>query len=347
MTYAISSALNRYESGTATSPSLRAAWIVASTSSEFGPHHTSRSPGRGARGEQPVGEPVHDARSARRTSSATAVPPPLPSTIDRDACRAASARAPRGRRSASGVASGVAFIATPPMIGAARTAYLAVSTRPFRCARRRRRVLRTAVVARRAPRGDRRSSRARGMNAYVYAPKDDAKHRADWREPYDADELQRFARARGARATTPACASASRSRRASTSPTSRTPIARRSLAKLRAARRRRRAVVPAAARRHPDATRARAAPGRPRDRGCSTRCAPRAPDATLTVCPTEYVGTQPSPYLAELGAGLPADVDVMWTGPTVCSPTITRRRRARLGGGARRPTAARVGQLSR
>src|SRR4051812_9980923 len=33
----------------------------------------------------------------------------------------------------------------------------------------------------------------RGMNAYVYAPKDDAKHRADWRTPYDAEELQRFA----------------------------------------------------------------------------------------------------------------------------------------------------------
>ena len=41
----ISSALNRYDSGTATSSTLRAAWIVASTSSEFGPHHTSRSPG--------------------------------------------------------------------------------------------------------------------------------------------------------------------------------------------------------------------------------------------------------------------------------------------------------------
>ena len=45
-------------------------------------------------------------------------------------------------------------------------------------------------------------------------------------------------------------------------------------------------------------------------------------DAGLTLCPTEYVGTEPSPYLAELGAGLPIEVDVMWTGPTVCSPTL-------------------------
>ena len=32
----------------------------------------------------------------------------------------------------------------------------------------------------------------RGLNAYVYAPKDDVKHRADWRVPYDADERARF-----------------------------------------------------------------------------------------------------------------------------------------------------------
>src|SRR5437879_12727635 len=32
----------------------------------------------------------------------------------------------------------------------------------------------------------------RGLNAYVYAPKDDAKHRADWRVPYDAAERADF-----------------------------------------------------------------------------------------------------------------------------------------------------------
>ena len=30
----------------------------------------------------------------------------------------------------------------------------------------------------------------RGLNAYVYAPKDDAKHRADWRVPNDAHSAQ-------------------------------------------------------------------------------------------------------------------------------------------------------------
>ena len=32
----------------------------------------------------------------------------------------------------------------------------------------------------------------RGMNAYVYAPKDDPRHRAEWREPYDDEESARF-----------------------------------------------------------------------------------------------------------------------------------------------------------
>src|SRR6185503_12213640 len=32
----------------------------------------------------------------------------------------------------------------------------------------------------------------RGLNAYGYAPKDDAKHRAEWRVPYDSEERGRF-----------------------------------------------------------------------------------------------------------------------------------------------------------
>jgi hypothetical protein len=53
------------------------------------------------------------------------------------------------------------------------------------------------------------------------------------------------------------------------------------------------------------------------------RVAEELPDASITVCPTEYVGTRPSPYLADLARGLPAEVSLLWTGPTVCSPTIT------------------------
>jgi hyaluronoglucosaminidase len=42
----------------------------------------------------------------------------------------------------------------------------------------------------------------------------------------------------------------------------------------------------------------------------------------VTLVPTEYVGTRPTSYLEDLAAGLPPEVDVMWTGPTVCSPVV-------------------------
>ena len=32
-----------------------------------------------------------------------------------------------------------------------------------------------------------------GMNRYVYAPKDDPLHRAEWRTPYSAERLDEFA----------------------------------------------------------------------------------------------------------------------------------------------------------
>ena len=62
----------------------------------------------------------------------------------------------------------------------------------------------------------------------------------------------------------------------------------------------------------------------------------RRPDPHLTLVPTEYIGTRPTSYLEDLAAGLPSDVDVMWTGPTVCSPVIraadARARADALGG---------------
>jgi hyaluronoglucosaminidase len=175
---------------------------------------------------------------------------------------------------------------------------------------------------------------AHEMNAYAYAPKDDAKHRAGWRDPYTAEELQRFkelaARAddvgvRFGFALSPGLdityeADADRA----------VLIAKMlGLADM--------GVswfllllddIPMR-------------PGlAPRQADLATALleslTAAVPDVTMTVCPTEYVGMQTSPYLTDLAAGLPAAVDVMWTGPTVCSPTITvadaRARAAALGG---------------
>ena len=45
----------------------------------------------------------------------------------------------------------------------------------------------------------------------------------------------------------------------------------------------------------------------------------------LTLVPTEYVGTHPSATWPSSAGGLPARVELMWTGPTVCSPDHRRR----------------------
>jgi len=161
----------------------------------------------------------------------------------------------------------------------------------------------------------------RGLNAYVYAPKDDAKHRADWRVPYDAEERGRFrelaahAHAHEARfgfAISPGLDVAYEAA------ADRAAI----LAKLEPLLD---AGVPWFLLLLDDI---------PMQAGLAARQAELATwmfenlraaraDVSLTLCPTEYVGTRPSPYLGELGAGLPPAVDVMWTGPTVCSPTVS------------------------
>jgi hyaluronoglucosaminidase len=174
----------------------------------------------------------------------------------------------------------------------------------------------------------------RGMNAYLYAPKDDPKHRAAWRDPYDDVQMAQFraladhAKAIGIRfgfAISPGLDIdyASNADRAAL------------LEKLGPF------VdagvnwfllalddIPAAADLAPrqadiagwlfDALR------KERD------------DTAMVLCPTEYIGTHPSPYLTDLGRLLPTEIDVMWTGPTVCSPVITADAaagwRAALGG---------------
>ena len=161
----------------------------------------------------------------------------------------------------------------------------------------------------------------RGLNAYVYAPKDDAKHRADWRVPYDDGERARFrelaahAAAHDARfgfAISPGLDVTYEDAG------DRAAI----LAKLEPLLE---AGVPWFLLLLDDI---------PMQPGLASRQAALATwlferlraaraDTSLTLCPTEYVGTRPSAYLGDLGTGLPPEVDVMWTGPTVCSPAVS------------------------
>ncbi|MDQ1478358.1 MAG: hyaluronoglucosaminidase [Actinomycetota bacterium] len=158
---------------------------------------------------------------------------------------------------------------------------------------------------------------ARGMNAYAYAPKDDARHRAEWRDPYGSAELEQFGELA---AHGDACgvqfgfAISPGLDIHYESATDRQTLLRK-LAPLRDA-----GVswfllllddIPMQ-------------PGlASRQAALVTWLHSALGAASLTMCPTEYVGTHPSPYLAELGSGMPSEVDVMWTGPTVCSPNLS------------------------
>ncbi len=160
----------------------------------------------------------------------------------------------------------------------------------------------------------------RSMNAYVYAPKSDPKHRQRWRDAYDADESARFSELarhtgrlgmRFGFALSPGLDIDYRDER------DRVVLFEKLAPLLDAGVE---WVVLAL-----DDIPNRA--GLADDQAELTRwllgaLRDRRPGTQLTLVPTEYVGTQPTSYLRGLAAGLPPDVDVMWTGPTVCSPVV-------------------------
>jgi hyaluronoglucosaminidase len=160
----------------------------------------------------------------------------------------------------------------------------------------------------------------RGMNAYVYAPKSDPKHRDRWREAYDGSEMHHFRRVAahttglGTRfgfALSPGLDIEYRDER------DRDAL----LEKLSPLIDAGVEWIVLALDDIPNR------PGLADDQADLTAwlfdaVRARRADAHLTLVPTEYVGTRPTSYLGALGDGLPPDVDVMWTGPTVCSPVV-------------------------
>ena len=159
-----------------------------------------------------------------------------------------------------------------------------------------------------------------GMNAYVYAPKDDPFHRARWREPYPADEqaalvaLAAHARSLDVRfgfAISPGLdidydsETDRKALEAKLAPLIDCGVDWFVLALDDIA------LAPGLAARQADLA-----------TWLYERIGATVPGAALTVCPTEYVGTRPSPYLGDLAAGMPDEISVLWTGPTVCSPAI-------------------------
>ena len=48
-------------------------------------------------------------------------------------------------------------------------------------------------------------------------------------------------------------------------------------------------------------------------------------DITLTVCPTQYFGDCEAYYISKFGQGIPAEVNLFWTGKEICSTFLTCR----------------------
>ena len=167
-----------------------------------------------------------------------------------------------------------------------------------------------------------------GMTHYVYAPKDDPKQRADWRVPYTDDELAQFRRVATEGGLTLGCA---------VSPG--LSIDYRSGAD--------RALLMAKIESLVDAGAGLIAlqfddipmrDGLGAEHGDITAWVHTHLDgrAELAMCPTEYVGVEPSPYLSALADLVPEDVPIQWTGVLVVNDEITvadaEARAAALGG---------------
>lgn len=168
-----------------------------------------------------------------------------------------------------------------------------------------------------------------GMTDYVHAPKDDPKHRRDWRDPHDESELDELA----------VLAKAGTLRLGfGISPGLSIDVDDR--ADLDALGAKVDAVVDRGAGLVvlclDDIPFGGADQGDAHAR-LGTWLADHVADrAAVAFVPTEYVGIRRTPYLSALGAGLPDDVPIGWTGDAVVNEQITamqaRRRAEALGG---------------
>lgn len=172
---------------------------------------------------------------------------------------------------------------------------------------------------------------ARGMRDYVYAPKDDPKHRERWREPYDADELagfERFAEAGALRlgfAISPGLSidyDDAGDRATLAAKVDQVVAVGATLVVLAL-----------------DDIPFGGGPQGEAHARLTTWLRDHLGDAVdLVLVPTEYVGTRPSPHLDALAVGVPDDVPIAWTGRAVVNDEITvadaAARAASLGGRA-------------
>lgn len=171
----------------------------------------------------------------------------------------------------------------------------------------------------------------RNMNAYFYGPKDDAFHRARWREPYDETSYERLRdvfEAAGALALDfYYCIAPGLSMRYSSEDDYAALLGK--LGQIQALGVRRFGLFfddipdslqhPEDAAAFPDLVDAhvRLANRLHRD------LASRDPGIRLVVCPTQYWGKGNEYYISRLGGGLHPTIELFWTGRNICSQELT------------------------
>lgn len=172
-----------------------------------------------------------------------------------------------------------------------------------------------------------------GMNVYVYAPKDDPLGRDEWRTPYGEEAMREFEQlvahgdelgVRVGFALSPGL-SIEYSSRGDVAALEQKYLAFESLG----ARFLCLALDDVSSELAHTADRERYASLAEAHVDLATKlCDAIDPETTLWLVPTDYAGSGHSDYLETLGAGLPARVEIAWTGRTVVSPEITRQEAA-------------------
>ena len=166
-----------------------------------------------------------------------------------------------------------------------------------------------------------------GMNRYVYAPKDDPLHRAQWRTPYGPDVLREFAEMveRGHRVGVEVGFAVSPG----------LTIEYASADDVRALQAKFRGFADLGARffclalddvpttlLHAGDQARFGSLGKAHVQLAHAVADALSGDTTLWVVPTDYIGITPTEYLETLGSELAPSIEVGWTGRTVLSPTI-------------------------
>jgi hyaluronoglucosaminidase len=167
----------------------------------------------------------------------------------------------------------------------------------------------------------------RGMNTFAYSPKDDPLLRQDWRVPYDGSGLQRLrellASCRAAGMDFMWCISPGLSIRYSDRGDQEALVTKiRSVIELGVSQVglflddipsdllhvQDRAAFPDLATAHVALA--------------NETFASLPPGVGLTVCPSVYWGVGTEPYIATMGQGIDARIEILWTGPAICSPRL-------------------------